>query len=155
MDPTDITAFLAASRTCALGMLSNAEFVERELVHLPLANSIRATIHESCQSLIGTKHDVFSEIVELDELMASATIDNAKVIVRIERIARWLAEEIAKTDPVIRLVRSAAERDPSIASASILVSESMANVIREFQTLHATANAVLIDSKSWPLPDEP
>jgi hypothetical protein len=110
-------------------MLDNAAYVEKELgsVRVPSPDDARA-IAEVCSSLLGTGHDVTSELFGLDELDLPAA--DPVVQRRVERIQRSLGDDLPRLDAVVRGLAAAAKGDRAYALVFVLVSESAANILR-------------------------
>ena len=93
--------------------------------------------------MIGTKHDIVTELGELrdlDEADASADVES-----RVERILRWLGEELPKLDAVVTSLEAAKAADGAAGTAYVLVAESAVNVIRKFVVV-SDAEAAYRDS---------
>src|SRR5215218_8270922 len=87
-----LASFISAAGSCADEMLSNASFISSEFPSLSLPPSHVASIEQVCSSLIDTKHDVISELYELDDLLSEPASEVVQR--RVERIHRWLGEEL-------------------------------------------------------------
>lgn len=128
MATSQLQAFLSTAATAAHDMLANATYVQGELPMLGLAESLRTPIAAACSALIGTKHDVVSELAELRDLAEPAT--STLVQRRVERIARWLAEDLPQLHAVVESLDAARGSDAIAATVYVLVAESAANVLR-------------------------
>lgn len=128
MVTSKLQAFLSAAATAAHEMLANATYVQGELSVLGLAESRRQAIAAVCSALIGTKHDVISELAELRELGEPPT--STLVQRRVERIARWLGEDLPQLNAVVEELDAARGSDPAAGGAYVLVAESAANLLR-------------------------
>lgn len=60
---------------------------------------------------------------------------------RVERIERWLGEELPKLHELVVALEAAAQAQASAGSAYILVAESATNVYRGFQQVSLAADA--------------
>ncbi len=90
--------FSQASRECAMQMMSNAAYIQRELPKLELPEPIITKIKAVCESLIDTKHDVMTELFELaDETQTDASNAPRKV----QRIVQWLSEPIGEMHQLV------------------------------------------------------
>ena len=87
-----LAAFKASAARCAHEMLNNAFYIQKELPSIDLEGSYREQIAEVCSGLVWTKHDVISELHDLDEVDAAA--DSVEVQRRVRRVVDWAAEEI-------------------------------------------------------------
>lgn len=128
MVTSKLQAFLSAAATAAHEMLANATYVQGELASLGLVESQRHAIAEVCSALIGTKHDVLSELAELRELGEPST--STLVQRRVERIARWLREDLPQLHSVVEALDAARGSDSNARGGYVLVAESAANVLR-------------------------
>lgn len=126
---TDRANALSAIRGCAMELFSNALFVQRELPNVALPPELRERTAALCESLVGTKHDVLTELDEYRELAASGA-DEAVLDQRVARMVRWLGDDVAELDAVVRSLDAAAQGDREVGSAYVLVAESAANVLR-------------------------
>jgi len=134
-----LSSFMSAAGLCAQEMLSNASYIDRELSSLRLAPAYVQSIGEVCSSLIGTKHDVISELHELEEFSAEPASEVVQR--RVERIHRWLGEELTKLHNVVKSLESASQTEPEIGTAYILVAESAVNIIQSFSKVSNEAEA--------------
>lgn len=67
MTDPNLGNFLQEARQCAMEMLANASYIEGELPNVELPDNLRAMTAQLCTTLVGTKHDVISELAELDD----------------------------------------------------------------------------------------
>ena len=89
MNSPAVLVAISAIRDCALTMLENASYIQRELPNVEMREALRSQTAKVCESMVGTKHDVISELFEIDEVLKSKT-DWAVVSSRIDRLIRWL-----------------------------------------------------------------
>ena len=122
---SELAAFAGAASSCAFSMMENAAYIEGELPNVKVSEALRAEVLEVCSRLIGTKHDVQSEIGELLDLTESP--DSAVVQVRVARIERRLADDLPTLNGVVQSLERAAATDGG--SAYILVAESAVNIL--------------------------
>ncbi len=139
---TMLTPFVMATRECALQMMSNARFVLNELPNVQMPETFRERTRSVCNDMIGTKHDLITELFDLDELVAGEAPDE-EVAERVERIVRWTVEDLVRLDGVVRELWAESDRDPKVVLGSALVSESAANVLNSFHPVQTAAEAVL------------
>lgn len=112
-------------------MLANAMYVERELPNVKLSPELRERTERVFSTLVGTKHDVYSELAEYDDLV-DAGAPEAELDRRLERMVRWLGEDVDELDSLVRALEDAHRDDPGVTAAYVLVTESAANVLRAF-----------------------
>jgi hypothetical protein len=122
---------LTAIRTCAMDMLENAMYVERELPRLSLPSELQAQILDVTSSLSGTKHDVIDELIRIDELQDMGA-SQSDAIARVPLIMSWLAQDIAKLHSLVASLKAAHDRHPEIGAAHVLVMESATNILRSY-----------------------
>lgn len=114
-------------------MLDNGAFIQKELGSIDVSDRLRGAISDVCSALMATKHDVISELIELDGL--GATPEAAVVQDRVDRIFQWLSEEIPKLHELVMSLESASKEEPRHGIAYILVAESATNVLRSFGSM--------------------
>jgi hypothetical protein len=129
---------MSAARTCAFVLLENAIYMQRELPGLALDEARRARLEGLCEDLVGTKHDILTEVDELDELLTSDATEEV-IATRVERIVRWLGEDVARLHEDVEDLALARETDPGCTAACVLVTESAANIVRAFRDVRAAA----------------
>ena len=128
---------MAAARECAVQMFQNAMFIQGELPNVEMPDELRARTEQVCTELIGTKHDVISELFELDELLGTQDSE-ADIGSRVNRIVTWMGLDMVQMHEVVSALHSASREDPDYAVAFALVAESAANIVNAF---NATAEA--------------
>ena len=136
---------LSAIRDCALIMLENAAYVQRELRNVVIADPLRSQTAEVCDAIVGTKHDIISELFEIDELLKSDA-ESAIISFRLARCIRWLWENISRLDQVVMALRANSQKDRNYTLALILVEESAANILNAFNRAKAAFDAAASDS---------
>jgi len=119
-------------------MLDNATYIRRELPKLQLDDALRAHTERICSGLIGTHDDIVSEVAELDAL-PTTTPGATEVGSYIERIVRWLSDDIAQLHELVLALEAANQRDASFGAAYVLVTESAANIVGMFNRAKAAA----------------
>ncbi|MCB1276127.1 hypothetical protein, partial [Prosthecobacter sp.] len=65
----ELSAFLNAARHCAMQMMTNATYMKDHLHEVTLPGEVVPKIEVAFESLIGTKHDVMSAVLELADIM--------------------------------------------------------------------------------------
>jgi hypothetical protein len=116
--------FCSAAYACAMSLMSNADYVQKELPTVELPTDIRASVESLCADWIGTKHDVVHELGELKE---SSNIED-----RIRRIMSWLGEDMVKLQEQVRKLEALAKSEDRFKLAYLLVGESGGNILRSF-----------------------
>jgi hypothetical protein len=129
--------FVEAAKSCAAVMLDNASFIRKELENVRMSKAYQAEAETICSSLIGAKHDVVTEVSELDDLVAS-NAENSAILGVSERIVRRFWEDINSLHKLVVSLQAESEKDHDSVSAYLLVSESAVNILNAFsQTLAA------------------
>ncbi len=122
-------------------MLESAIYIQKELPNVLMDDLLRAQTEQICSALVGTKHDVISDLFELDELLASKPQKSA-IVSRVDRLERWLWEDITKMHVIVTALNSASTQDPKRGSAYLLVAESATNILNSFNHFTAAANSL-------------
>lgn len=130
-----IYQFCAAAYACAMSLMSNADYVQKELPNVELPTDIRASIESLCSDWIGTKHDVVHELAELK--------DSTNIEDRVRRIMAWLGEDMVKLQEQVRKLDALAGSDDRFKLAYLLVGESGGNILRSFVAAGEAADRVL------------
>lgn len=130
---------------CALIMLENASYIQRELPNVEMREALRSQTAEVCESMVGTKHDIISELFEIDELLKSKT-DWVVVSSRIDRLVRWLWEDISKMHQVVMALREDSQNNQNHTLSLVLVQESAANIVNAFNCVKAAVDALASES---------
>ena len=133
-----IREFQEHTRECAVQMINNALYIQKELPNVVMSDELRQRTVGLCAALIGTKHDLITEIFELDERMQSGA-SNAEVLRRIDRMVRWAEEDALKMHEVVMELSAASEKDVMKAGACLLVSESAVNILRPLNEMRQLA----------------
>jgi len=119
--------FIHATRACALQMLSNASYIQRELPSLDIPEELRLRIEAVCDSLISTKHDVITETFELEEL-AQSGVPQARLDEKMGRISQWLCETLGEMHELVMEVERLVSSEPRYSLVFILIAESATNI---------------------------
>lgn len=145
MNSSTVQEALSAIRDCALIMLENATYVQRELPNIEISDPLRSQTAEICYAMVGTKHDIISELFEIDELLKS---DAASAVIssRLARSLRWLWEDISVLHEVVMALREESRKNKSLTLALILVEESAANILNAFNCAKAAVDAAANES---------
>ena len=120
-------------------MLSNAAFIQDELPNVHMDADHVSLTESVCSDLIGTKHDVISDLSELHDKLQSADIEQAQERARavLGRLVGWMAEDMGKMHELIILLEAASKRDPKSESGFMLVLESATNILNAFNRAKA------------------
>jgi len=139
---TMLGPFVMATRECAMQMLSNAQYVLGELPDVKMSDALRTRTGDVCGALVGTKHDLITELFDLDDLAAADATDE-QVGERVEQIVQLVREDLLKLHELLIALDQASKQDPEIGLAGILVRESAANILNVFGPLRRAADGML------------
>jgi hypothetical protein len=139
---TMLGPFVMATRECAMQMMANGQYVLAELPNVKMGDEARRRTRHACEALIGTKHDLITELFDLDDLVATDATDE-QVGQRVERIVQWAHADVAKLCDVVAALDADSKRDPDIEIAHTLVMESAANVLQAYRPMQTASEAVL------------
>ena len=141
MNPNpQLLTFSQAARECAMQMMRNATYIQRELPKLELPEPINIKIKAVCDSLIGTKHDVMTELFEL----ADETLTDASQVPRkVQRIVQWLSEPIGEMNEVVIYLQVSLQTNSKLFATFLLVTESATNIVNAFNATNLAADSFL------------
>jgi len=145
MNSPGVQEALSAIRDCALMMFENVSYVQRELPNVEIDDSLRSQTGEVCDAMVGTKHDIISELFEIDELLKSDA-ELAVISSRLTRSIRWLWEDLSRLDLLVMALRADSQKNENHTLALILVEESAANILNAFNRAKAAIDAVVSDT---------
>lgn len=141
MNESAVHAVMTEARNCALVMLESATYIQNELANVRMNDALRAQTEQVCTALVGTKHDIISELFELDELLGSEA--SASVIrSRVNRIVQWFWDDITRMHQLVMALESASKQDPACGPAYVLVAESATNILNAFNGTKAAADSL-------------
>ena len=90
MNETAIDEVVSAARDCAMIMMETANYIHAELPKIQIGEALQSQAKKVCSALIGTRHDVISELFELEDLLEQAGASASEIASRLNRIIRWL-----------------------------------------------------------------
>jgi hypothetical protein len=128
--PPLLEAFQSAAWRCAHTLLENVMYIQKELPTLDLADAQRSAIVQICSTLVGTKHDVVSELFDLQDIQG--VLAPGVIRQRIERIVQMVIEDLNRLHEVVQSLEKATESDRRAGQAYLLVAESATNMLRSF-----------------------
>lgn len=127
-DPQAIRRFIDETHACAMQMMENAAYIQKELPDLDMPDSLRDQIAKLCIDLIGSKHDLVSEIAELEEAMvADASLES--IINRVKMILGWIGEVATSIHQCVKTVNDAVKSGTAPSIVAMLIMESAANIL--------------------------
>jgi hypothetical protein len=128
-DPQPIRQFLSEARNCAMQMMENGNYIQKELPSLTMPDELREKLDAICTSLIGTKHDLIHEIFEIDELVTT-TPESPSIARSIERVRLWILGEVDSFNGGVAQVQEAVQAGTTDPLLQILLMESGFNILR-------------------------
>jgi hypothetical protein len=141
--PPLLEAFQSAAWRCAHTLLENVMYIQKELPTLDLADAQRSAIVQICSTLVGTKHDVVSELFDLQDIQGVAA--PGVIRQRIERIVRMVIEDLTSLHEVVQSLESATANDRRAGLAYVLVAESATNMLRSFATMRDAVDSYVAE----------
>ncbi len=141
MNEPAVHAVMTEAHSCALVMLESASFIQSEMANVQMNDALRTQTEQVCTALIGTKHDIITELDELDELLgseASATVISS----RVNLIVEWLRDDITRMHQLVMALESASKQYPECMDAYILVTESTTNILNAINRTRAAADSL-------------
>lgn len=136
--PNPLVAFQSAAWACAHSLLANVMYIQKELPSIEAPEAQQSAISQICSVLIGTKHDVVSELFDLQDLEGSAA--PGVIRQRVERIVQMLIEDLTQLHEVVQALGLASSSDERVGLAYLLVAESATNVLRCFCVVRDAAD---------------
>ena len=120
--------FLQAAYQCAMQMLQNAAYIQKEAPTVAWSEGMLEKVQSVCASLIGTKHDILTEVVELGALTETPLAPDEQNQ-RVERIKNWLGEPIPELHDLVTSLRATAESNPVYSLGVMLIGESAVSIL--------------------------
>jgi hypothetical protein len=139
---TMLEPFVMSARECAVQMLQNGMYIQKELPNVKMSDTLRQRTAEVCGRLLSTKHDLINELYGLKDLVGTDAPD-AQIAERVSRIVLWAREDLVKLHEVVTAVIAESEQTPEAGVASLLLTESATNMLRAYTPMHSAAEAVL------------
>lgn len=125
----DLIRFAGETHACAMQMMGNAAYIQKELPSLEMPDSLRDQIAELCSDLIGSKHDLVSEVIELEEeMVANASLD--RITSRVKMILRWIQDDVASIRQCVGAINEAVGSGTASSGVALLVMESAVNIFK-------------------------
>lgn len=133
-----VLEFLGHTRECAVQMMMNAMYIQKELPNVRMSDELRERTEKLCSVLIGTKHDLVTEIFELDERLGSGA-GNEEILRRVNRMVQWAGGDTLKMHEVVMALEAELESGVMDGGAYLLVSESAVNILRPLHEMRERA----------------
>jgi hypothetical protein len=132
-DPQTTRQFLAEARNCAMQMMENGSYIQKEIPSLTMPDDLREKLDALCTSLIGTKHDLIHEIFEIDELLTT-TPESPSNARSIERVRQWIVGEVESFHRGVAQVQEAVQAGTTDPSLQLLLTESGLKILKTIPT---------------------
>ena len=142
MNVKAVRTMMTEAHNCAMEMLANASYIQKELPGVNMPNALRAMTEQVCSKLIGTNFDIVSELSELDELLGAPEPERRVIDTRVNRIVAWLQDDINQMHELVTALDSASTEDSAYALAYMLVAESGANILKAFSATTEAADKI-------------
>ena len=142
MNVNAVRAMMTEAHNCAMEMLANASFIEKELPKVNMPDSLRAMTEKVCSGLIGTKFDIVTELSELDELLGAPDPEAHVISPRVNRIVAWLKADVDQMHELITALDANSKENPAHGLAYMLVAESATNILTAFNATTAAADKI-------------
>lgn len=123
-------SFIEAVRSCSMIILENASYIQKALPTIQIESCHREKIQGLCDEFIGTKCDLFHEIMELEKL-TTENYNEPKYRAKANLMILWLRELIS----TMHVTVSTLKQDPQATLAFILVAESGVNIMNAINTV--------------------
>jgi hypothetical protein len=124
----ELIKFTSETHACAMQMMANSCYIQKELPGLEMPDPLRDQIATLCSDLIGSKHDLISEVFELEEIMATdANLD--RIIRRVNMIFGWIQNDVSSIHQCVEAVNEAVNGGTVDPMVAILIMEAAANIL--------------------------
>jgi hypothetical protein len=145
MNESAIHEVMRAARDCAMIMLESANYIQSELPKVQISEALQSQAEKVCSALTSTKHEVISELFELGDLLRPAGASSSEIASRLNRIIRWLWEDVSRMHELVMALDSAKKQNPAFALAYVLIAESATNILNAFNRTTAAADFLGIE----------
>ncbi len=150
MNESAIRKVMSAACDCAMVMLETADYIQAELPNVQIGKTLQSRVEKVCSALIGTKHDVISGLSEIDDLLRPGGESSSEIASRLNRIIRWLWEDVSRMHELVKALDSAKKRNPAFALTYVLVAESATNVLNACNRTTAAADCLKNEKNETP-----
>lgn len=137
-----VQIFLAQARQCSMVMLENSKYMGDELSNVGLPKGLEPEAKEVCGFLSATKHDVFHEIFELEEMLEVDAPNEKAIMARVQRVTDWLKEPILKLHDLVKRLEEANDKDQDYQLSYALFAESGVNVMNAYNSTAQAAESI-------------
>ena len=146
MDKQVLLEAISEIRDCTLIMFANACFIQRELQNVDMRDESRVNTVKICETMIGTKIDVISDIDSIDQILES---DSKYIAVSsiINRVMGWLWDDISKMHELVMALRKDSDENKKYSLSLILVQESATNIRFAFNRAKAAVDVMTNENR--------
>jgi hypothetical protein len=138
----DVVQFLVAARCCADLMLEGAAFIRKELPNVHMSEALRVRTQQLCEDLVGTKHDVVSELLDFYDPIDGRSQDEV-TLMRVKRINAWLIEYLPGMHEIVQALDAATQTGVNDKGAYILVAETAAGILNAYKDVREAAERIV------------
>ena len=135
----ELIRFAGQTHACAMQMMENAAYIQTELPGLEMPDSLRDQIAKLCNDLVGSKHDLISEAIELEDAMAEGA-NSESLTTYVQRIQRWIAGDIASIHECVGAINEEVQTGTVSPIVAMLIMESAANIFNSTPPWPATGD---------------
>lgn len=137
-------------RLAAAAIADNVDYLRAEMPGAGFADDARDSLATVCDGLVEALRDTRPEFDNLEDklgLRAGLPPHDPDIVspdprVTMGFIRNWLWEAIAPIDGIVRSAQAAADRDAGKMLASVLLSESAANILRAYAAVVVALDAI-------------
>ncbi len=149
----ELIRFACETQDCAMQMMANAAYIQNELPNHEMPDSLRDQITTLCSDLIGSKHDLVSEVTELEEAMCDdASLD--RISRRVKMILGWIQDDASSIHQCVKAVNDAVECGTAPSIVDMLIMESAANILNATPAWPSICDQSLEEKKEEKTEDE-
>ena len=129
---------------CTPIILANASYILAELPNEQLPEPLRQYITGQCDALLSTRHDLMSELAEIEDQLDSG-VNPGVILERMKRAITWLEEDLSALHLDIAELQEFSNKNPAAAPAYILVAESATNILNAFHRAKTAVDSIPVD----------
>ncbi len=147
MKTNQINSFLSRAHQCAMAMIENSAYIERELPNVKLPSGLDVKAKQICADLVGAKQDMIHEIFELEEQLETSHQEDATIHRGIWRIIDGLSGPLREMHALVQTLQSASQNDQRFEEASVLIMEAATNIMIAYNATVDAAGRLEDDAK--------
>jgi len=146
----NINNFLSGAHNCAIQMMQNVAYIQKELPSLSMSDCLREEIAKLCNDLICTKHDLIGQIFECHELLEEDS-DAPRIGKMINQMHQWMSGSVESFQECVAAIQQSIAQGAAAPVLGMLVMESAVNIINAVPALPKNREESLDDSEDDPL----